>query len=519
MTIMILGAGVMQVPAIRIAKEEGWKVICADGNKNAPAAGDVDQFLHIDLKDISGLEKAARQILETEGLDGVFTAGTDFSASVAWVAEKLGLPGISYITALNATDKIRMRSFFKEHNVSSPEFIELSEDMDFEAEIGSMRFPLVVKPVDSMGARGVKKINDVSELASAVLIAIKYSRTERAIVEEFIEGEEYSVDALVYNGNITIYGLAIRHIYFPPYFIEMGHTMPALISPEKQLEIETEFKKGIKALGIDNGAAKGDIIYSKNGPVIGEIAARLSGGYMSGWTFPQASLVESTKGAMEIAMGVEPQQYDGSYKKVTAERAFLSIPGTVGTIENIEDAYETEYVNELFLRVDEGDKVDFPVNNVEKCGNIISAHENRDIAVKAAETACAKVLITLDPNDERTGEFLYSDREWPGDAFKLNNSYNISHYEEMTDNIQFDFRDLDFYDFQPVKLPDISYETAVDWQGRRLQDVYEDVIKLTGMIESNDIKDKKAQAFFWRSIIKGSIQGGIWFFDRFCIKS
>ena len=516
MTILILGAGIMQTPAIRIAKEQGWKVICADGNANAPAVNDVDQFLNIDLKDLVGLEEAARQIMETEGLNGVFTAGTDFSASVAWVAEKLGLPGLPYYSALNATDKIRMRSYFKQNNVSSPGFIELSQDMEFLNEISSLKFPLVVKPVDSMGARGVKKIKDITELHKAVENALQYSRTDRVIVEEFIEGEEYSIDALVQNGEITIYGLAVRHIFFPPYFIEMGHTIPALLDSEKQKLIEDEFKKGIKALGINNGAAKGDIIYSENGPVIGEIAARLSGGYMSGWTFPYASGIESTRGAMEIAMGLSPDQYDGSLKNTTAERAFLSIPGTVKTIENIEEAYNTEFVKDLFLRVDIGDSVVFPVNNVEKCGNIISCHENRGSAVKSAEAACSKVFITLSESDNITGDFLYKDKEWPGDAFSLNNSYNISFYEELQTDIDFEYEEIFFPDFKPVKLPDIFYETALDWQGRKLLDVYNEILSITDMSETDDIIDKKAQAYFWRSIIKGSIQGGIWFFDRFC---
>lgn len=516
MTILILGAGIMQAPAIGIAKKEGWTVICADGNKNAPAAGDADRFLHIDLKDLTGLEEAAREIRDSEGLDGVFTAGTDFSASVAWIAEKLGLPGIPYHTALNATDKIRMRSCFRENGVSSPSFVELSEDMDFDKEISSLAYPLVVKPVDSMGARGVIKIADTSELHKAVENAIHYSRTERAIVEEFIEGEEYSVDALISNGEITIYGLAVRHIFFPPCFIEMGHTMPAPLSPEKQKEIEEEFKKGIRALGIDQGAAKGDIIYSEKGPVIGEIAARLSGGYMSGWTFPQASSVESTKGAMEIALGLTPQPYDGKYEKVSAERAFLSIPGTVKTIEYIEEAYNTDFVNDLFLRIEEGEKVSFPVNNVEKCGNIISSHKKRLNAVRSAEEACARVLITLEGNDETTGEFLYEDREWPGDAFKLTNSYNISLYEDLTSQVDFSNREISFPDFKPYRLPDISFETALDWQGRTLTEVYNEILDFTEMEESDDINDRTAQAYFWRSIIKGSIQGGLWFIERFC---
>ena len=517
MTIMILGAGIMQIPAIKIAKDEGWKVICADGDKNAPAVNNVDLFLHIDLRDITGLEEAARELKETEGLDGVFTAGTDFSTSVAWIAEKLDLPGISYYTALNATDKIRMRSCFKRDNVASPDYIELSGEMDFQKEIESLKYPMVVKPVDSMGARGVRRIDSDSELIEAVINAIEFSKTDRAIVEEFISGEEYSIDALVSNGKITVYGMAARHIYFSPYFIEMGHTMPADISQDKKLEIENEFFKGIKALGIDNGAAKGDIIYCENGPVIGEIAARLSGGYMSGWTFPYSSGRESLKGAMQIALGLKPDEYDGDYKKIAAERAFLSIPGTVQSIENIESAHDIENVVDLFLRIEEGDKVFFPVNNVEKCGNIISCHENRETAILSAEKACAEILIRLDSLDIRTGDFLYKDRPWPKDSFNLINRENISFYNNLISEIDFTVDNISFLNFKPIKIPQLQDETALDWQGRNLLDVFNKILNITKMVEGDAIIDKRGQAFFWRSIIKGSIQGGLWFFDKFCL--
>ncbi|MBN2657081.1 MAG: ATP-grasp domain-containing protein [Spirochaetales bacterium] len=513
---MILGAGVMQAPAIRIAREMGWTVVCADGNPHAPAVSDADKFLHIDLKDLEGLEVAARELSEKEGLDGVLTAGTDFSASVAWIAEKLGLPGISYQTGLNATDKIRMRRCFRDSQVPSPLFVELSQDMDFASETARMPYPLVVKPVDNMGARGVRKLTSSDGLDKAVNEAIAFSRTGRAIVEEFIAGPEYSIDALVENGVVTIHGLAERHIYFPPCFIEMGHTMPALISDEKRREIEEVFKKGVAALGIDCGAAKGDIIYSKNGPVVGEIAARLSGGYMSGWTFPLASGIESTKGALKIAVGGKADSYDGSYKKVCAERAFLSIPGTVKSIENINEAYKTEYVNDLFLRIEEGDIVDFPVNNVEKCGNFISSHEERALAIGSAEKAAARILVRLDERDNRTGEFLYIEKNWPADAFSLNNTYTAAAYEDLTADRDFPFDNVSFKGFKPVPLSDLAYETSRDWQGRSLENVFREILALTGLEEASVSVDQTAQAYFWRAVIKGSIQGGLWFFDRFC---
>ncbi len=119
-TIMILGAGVMQLPGIRLAKQSGWRVIVADGNMEALGSPLADHFEAVDLKDKDGLLAVARQYHTRYGLDGVFTAGTDFSSSVAWVSEKMGLPGITFEAAMRATDKCLMREAFQRAGVPSP---------------------------------------------------------------------------------------------------------------------------------------------------------------------------------------------------------------------------------------------------------------------------------------------------------------------------------------------------------------------------------------------------------------
>jgi biotin carboxylase len=121
--LIILGAGVMQEAAITCAQELGLEAVVVDGDPNAPFAIRADRFEHIDLKDKEGIEALARSLKNQGNLAGIMTAGTDFSAIVAWVAEKLGLPGMPYETALNASDKGRMRRCFKEAGVPSPEFL------------------------------------------------------------------------------------------------------------------------------------------------------------------------------------------------------------------------------------------------------------------------------------------------------------------------------------------------------------------------------------------------------------
>ena len=159
-SVMILGGGPLQIPAIKAAKEMGWRVLLADGCKNIPGFSMADHFVHVDLKDHIGMAAAAADYKARYGLDGVFTAGTDFSTTVAWVAEKLNLPGIPYETALNATDKSRMRKIFRDSGVPSPDFLALSRS-DRRIDHLPFDFPAVVKPVDNMGARGIQKVNNM----------------------------------------------------------------------------------------------------------------------------------------------------------------------------------------------------------------------------------------------------------------------------------------------------------------------------------------------------------------------
>jgi biotin carboxylase len=432
MTVFILGAGVMQIPAIRAAKELGWTVVVADVNPDAPGTELADRFLPIDLKDCEGLAAAARGIRAEFGLDGVFTAGTDFSASVAYVAGELGLPGIDFDTALKASDKLRMRAVLAAAGVPSPRFAQAASPDDPAIAAAALGFPLVVKPADSMGARGCRAVRDLPELAAAVAAALPFSRSGRAIVEEYVEGPEFSIDALVDGGEIRIRGIADRHIFFEPYFVELGHTMPSAFPPEIQAEVLRVFRLAVRALGITFGAAKGDIKYcpGRGCAMVGEIAARLSGGYMSGWTYPYASGIDVTREALRLCVGegLGPTLPDRGW--FSAERAFLSIPGEVASIEGCVDAERLPYVKQLFLRASPGDRVVFPSNNVQKCGNVISQAPTRDAAVEAAESAARAVLIRLAPGDPETEAYLrgkwgVDDRTgrsgpyWPPFAFTL----------------------------------------------------------------------------------------------------
>lgn len=505
----------MQIPAIRISKAKGWRVAVADGNPDAHAKSMADVFECIDLKDGDGMLGFARELGDRGGIDGVFTAGTDFSSTVAWVSEKLGLPGISYRTALKATDKCLMRQTFAEVGVPSPRFACWNGEREPSAAASGIPFPVVVKPVDNMGARGVCRVTGPERLADACLRARSLSRSARVIIEEYMDGPELSLDAVVYRGEIMICGVADRIIRFAPNFVEMGHTMPTELTHDVRSQVEEVFRAGIRAIGIDMGAAKGDIKCTPKGPMVGEIAARLSGGYMSGWTYPFASGVEVTEAALNIALGIPPGDLIPRLSNISAERAFISIPGIVREVLGLEEARRGAEVREVFLRVAPGQEVAFPTNNVEKCGNAITSAATRETAVLSAEWAISRILIRLRPLNGETDRFLFGNNpEEDGlGAYRLMNEENKSAVAGMP-----------FYGGNPaaldpgqalrfIPLPRPETESARDWHGFPLQEAVERITSSWDVASGTPSADFVLGRIFWLAFLRGSVQGVVYLLD------
>ena len=516
--ILMLGAGFMQGVAIRCAKERGWSVTAVDGNPFAPCRDLADRFEPIDLKDREELASFARKLQREEGLDGVFTAATDFSASVARVAEACGLPGHSFEAAMNASDKLLMRGCFGRSGVPSPAFIGIdgSNRIEIPARLDAagLAFPLVVKPVDNMGARGCRLARNPAELEGAVSDALGYSRTGRAIVEEYMDGPEFSAEALVYDGEIHMTGLADRHIFFSPYFIEMGHTIPTAFPESDADRLVEVFKAGIRSLGLTHGVAKGDLKLTSRGPMIGEIAGRLSGGYMSGWTFPYSSGIDLTGAALELAVGNRPVSLEPAQNWTSAERAWISIPGRVSSVSGYEKARTIPYIRDVFPRAKPGDTVSFPMNNVEKCGNCLAVAPERALAIRAAEEACRCVFIRLEPANPDTSAFLESGPglpdAFPPDAFPAGSSSPGS-VEAVTVSLALPSGSVS------VAVPrDLAsrIDELADWQGRTLRSaLLQACIVEPGLTDCLNGNDGKAVTGYWRALLRGGIQGIVYQYD------
>ena len=546
--ILILGAGLMQGPAIRAAKELDCEVIAVDGNPNAVCAKEADKFFPIDLKDIPALIDLAKSLKET-GLHGVFTAATDFSVSVAAVAESCSLPGHSLEAARRASDKVLMRKCFEKHGVPSPKFTHIfKNEIDEALQILKQKaipFPITVKPADNMGARGCRLVYSQDELRPALEDAVNFSRSGKAIAEEFIDGEEFSLEALVINGEIFLNALADRHIFFPPYFVEMGHTIPSIKSKEECDELIRVFFLGIKALGLTNGAAKGDIFLRKADPqkngkrtaCVGEIAARLSGGYMSGWTVPYSSGFDVTKAAVKIALGEPVDELPNSEAsrfsteraaRFSAERAWISVPGIIKKIYGLEEARSTKNVKDVLPRLFEKDETVFPKNNVEKCGNVLSSAESYDEAVKASMEAVQKIFLRLERANNKTNLFF----EETNPSIVVQGNYPPNFFKFPEDNSTKESKNKAFDELLKnsilVKEDEILYpsffkdflDKAFDVHGLSIREAIKQAFFLEPKIKEKMLSLQNiggplnpTLVLWWKYFIRGSRQGLIYYLD------
>lgn len=527
--VLILGAGLMQKTAIEAAKKLGYKTLVTDANPNAVCVPYADVFEPIDLKDKEKLSELA--LSYGKSLKAVFTAGTDFSASVSYIAEKCRLKSHTFEAATKASNKIEMRRCFKENKIPSPEFISIrsTEIASFikPGVLDKMKFPKVIKPVDNMGARGCRMIRNKNEFLKSVEDAVSFSRTGNAILEDYMQGNEYSIDALVYNNTLTITGFADRHIFYEPYFIEMGHTMPAVASKKEKKELIEYFAKAVKALGLTCGAAKADIKYTENGPMVGEIAARLSGGYMSGWTYPYASDFNLTEQALLIALGKEPKAllekripvatkklpfevYEIPCVKVSAERAYISIPGKISSISDLSKLNAVPFVKNIFPRVTHRENVDFPRNNVEKCGNIITQADSYENAVNFAQKAVSQIVLRLQSDNKQTEEFLAgkehsAEKLFPPDAYIIPEELK-SKTEKFISSATDITEDSIVSELIPDYLKEYS-KTAEDYNHRTL----ECTLKMFDSLKKKHkpIDGKK----FWSALFRGGLQAVLYLAD------
>ena len=399
-TIWIIGGGVEAIPGIRLAKKLGLNVVVSDGSLNAPGLKFADNSVIASTYDIEGtVDAACKYHQNVNPVDGVICIATDVPLTVASVAEKLSLPGITTETARKCSDKFLMKETLLAEGIPIPWFSLVKSVSELCSIISERGSPLVIKPVDSRGARGVIRITKSIDLEWAFEYAKSFSPTSRVMVEEFLEGQQYSTESVIMDEkNITL-GFSERNYEFleelSPYIIENGGQQPAKIDKKELDSIVNLVEKSSQILGISNATSKGDVVMSKERPKIIEIAPRFSGGYFSSDQIPLVTGINIIEIAIRLSLGekINKNKLLFSHQKAVAIRYFFPKPGKITSISNIDSFKNESWVHKLNLFFGVGDVLEKVTDHTKRCGFVITSGNTRDEAVERARTVVENVQI------------------------------------------------------------------------------------------------------------------------------
>lgn len=385
--LMIVGASVLQLPAILKAKEMGLQVAVVDYNPKAVGIPYADVYYNASTMDEDAVLAAAEDYCP----DGIMTLATDIPMrGVAKVSDKLHLHSISYDTAIKATDKYEMIKAFKEHGVPSPWFFVVDSLPELQSHRDEITYPCILKPVDNAGSRGVVKADNYEELALYYGYSLANSRQGKVIVEEYLDGPEVSVEVMVVNGKVNILQITDKITTGTPYFVEMGHTQPSQLSAGIQEDIRRLTCAACDAVGIDKGPAHVEMRVTSRGPVMIELGARMGGDNITTHLVPLSTGIDMVGCTIAMAMGERPD-IRLTLDCGSAIRYFDVPSGTIKSIENVEVAKDIPGVKQITFTKSIGEQSTPVQCSNDRIGYVIA----QGLSAREAVESCNKALDTI----------------------------------------------------------------------------------------------------------------------------
>ncbi len=390
--LLIIGASILQLPAIKKAKEMGLYVAVVDYNPNAVGISYADEYFNASTMD----EDAVLEVAKKFKPDGIMTLATDMPMrGVARVSDTLGLNSISYETAVKATDKYDMIKAFEEHNVPAPWFYLVKNYDELVSLKDKITFPCIMKPTDNAGSHGVVKIHSYEELIDKYEYSQSCSRRGNVIVEEYLDGEEVSVEVMVVDGKVNILQITDKLTTGAPYFVEMGHSQPSCLGADIQDKIKDVAERACKAIGINKGPAHVEMkVTTQHGPKMIELGARMGGDNITTHLVPLSTGIDMVGSTIRITLGenidVTPTLNCGS-----AIRYFEAPLGRIKSIEGVEEALKMEGVKQISFTKNVGDESTSIHCSNDRIGFVIAQAETVEKAINICEEVMKIIKIEI----------------------------------------------------------------------------------------------------------------------------
>lgn len=383
--IMVLAAGLLQIDVIEKAKSMGYYVLAVDGNPKAPGFNVADKAICADIVN----EEAMLKIARDEHVDGVIHPCSEVSMAVMGrINDELGLSGISREQAICATNKHLMRKAFEKGNAPSPKSI-LAQDAEDAWNRLQNEFDTdaILKPSRNSGSRGIAKVSRnmyKGDFIRAYDEALSESRDHSVLIEQFIEGPEFSIEMIVWRGDIHVLTVTDKKTTGAPHFVELGHNQPSCFSDADVETLKAAAVAGVRSLGVNNCACHAEAKLMNGKAYLMEVGARLGGDFISTELTHLSTGIDMVAAAIDVALGVEPDLSAKEEPKGVCIRYFCPKPGKLVSISNTEVLNNPHvYLWEIYPK--EGDVIPAVTSSLCRSGHVIVTDNTPQKAIELAE--------------------------------------------------------------------------------------------------------------------------------------
>lgn len=383
--IMVLAAGLLQIDVIEKAKSMGYYVLAVDGNPKAPGFNVADKAICADIVNEETMLKIARD----EHVDGVIHPCSEVSMAVmSRINDELGLSGISREQAICATNKHLMRKAFEKGNAPSPKSILAQDAEDAWRRLQSeFDTDAILKPSRNSGSRGIAKVSrnmDKGDFIRAYDEALSESRDHSVLIEQFIEGPEFSIEMIVWQGEIHVLTVTDKKTTGAPHFVELGHNQPSCFSATDVETLKAAAIAGVRALGVNNCACHAEAKLMNGKAYLMEVGARLGGDFISTELTHLSTGIDMVAAAIDVALGVEPDLSAKEEPMGVCIRYFCPKPGKLVSISNTEVLNNPHvYLWEIYPK--EGDVIPAVTSSLCRSGHVIVTEKTPQKAIELAE--------------------------------------------------------------------------------------------------------------------------------------
>ena len=386
------------MPIIKRAREMGYYVIAADGNPNAVGLQYADKQIGANITSEEEMVAIAKQ----EQIDGVIHPCSEVSMNVMGrIHDELNLSGVSRKQAVVATNKHLMREAFKKGDAPSPISILAKSAEDAWEQFMAMPGDAILKPSRNSGSRGIAKVskgsNGVSEVSKEDFyklydIALEESRDNSVLIEQFIEGPEFSVEIIVWEGKVNVLTVTDKKTTEAPHFVELGHNQPSCFPEETVALIKDAAVRGVKALGVDKCACHAEVKVQDGKAYLMEIGARMGGDFISTVLTRLSTGIDMVAAAIDCALNIKPDLTPKAAPQGVCIRYFCPKPGKLVSISNTE-VLDDPRVHEWEIYHQVGDEIPEVTSSLCRSGHVIVTEETPQKAIAYAESLLNEVKM------------------------------------------------------------------------------------------------------------------------------